>query len=323
MDGTGILGPGATVMFLSIKFVREVIFLEKNGRWTRTKKSAWIKEENGSVRWISLVPLFVSVACNVGVTIVMTYAWNFAAQAGLNPGLISSLFCFSSIFNIVVFYCAFGEKVSKFHLIGVALMFCSVCCLGVSASLQDEADLDEDLDTGGRSVAVNGLLAIVVGMGGPGIISFNHYIIRKFSGNYEGVDQALDAAAIQNPEFCLFLIPLSKVMDITANDLMVGAAAEVLMESARVGIAYGVHIGLAGPAQALMSTHALWQVLAGAIFANSPVSALQIAALLLGLAGVSLISYFDHLLTKLTEAKKKRKLAGMASSAASTNVEDM
>ena len=200
-------------------------------------------------------------------------------------------------------------------------MFCSICCLGVSASMQDEADLDEDLDTGGRSVAVNGLLAIVVGMGGPCIISLDHYIIRKFSGNYGGVDQALDAAAIQNPVFCLFLIPLSKVMDITANDLLLGAAAEALMESARVCIAYGVHIGLAGPAQALMSTHALWQVLAGAIFANSSVSALQIAALLLGLAGVSLISYFDHLLTKLTEAKNKRKLAGMASSAASTDVE--
>ena len=78
MDGSGILGPGATVMFLSIKFVREVIFLEKNGQWTRTKKSAWVKED-GSVRWISLVPLFFNVACNVGVTIVMTYAWNFAA----------------------------------------------------------------------------------------------------------------------------------------------------------------------------------------------------------------------------------------------------
>ena len=78
MDGSGILGPGATVMFVVIKFVREVIYLENHGRWTKTKNSAWLKED-GSTRWISLVPLFGNVACNIGVTIVMTYAWNFAA----------------------------------------------------------------------------------------------------------------------------------------------------------------------------------------------------------------------------------------------------
>ena len=145
---------------------------------------------------MSLVPLFGNVACNLGYTIVMTFAWNFAEQGGLNPGIISSLLCFASVFNIIVFYCAFKEKVSKLHLIGVALMFCGIVCIGAAAATQDEESLDEELDTGGRSATLNGILALGVGMGGPIIISTQAYIIRKFSTNYSGIDQSIDAAPI-------------------------------------------------------------------------------------------------------------------------------
>lgn len=62
-----------------------------------------------------------------------------------------------------------------------------------------------------------------------------------------------------------------------------------------------------------MSTHALWQVICGAIFVNSPVTGLQVAGLVLGLAGVFTISYFDHLMTKMQ--KKKEIEAEMANKA--------
>ena len=84
---------------------------------------------------------------------------------------------------------------------------------------------------------------------------------------------------------------------------MIGAAAECLMETARVLLSFGIEKGLAGPAQALMSTHALWQVIWGAIFADSAVTGLQWAGLALGLAGVFSISYFDYLMTKMAQKK--------------------
>ena len=46
-------------------------------------------------------------------------------------------------------------------------------------------------------------------------------------------------------------------MTITFKDIMIGTAAEGLMEAGRVLLAFGIEKGLAGPAQALMSTHAL------------------------------------------------------------------
>jgi len=83
--------------------------------------------------------------------VFMTYAWMFALQAGLNQGVISSLFNLLAIFDLIVFYFAFGETVRKIHLFGVFFMFAGVVCIALASADSDEADLDEDIDTGGRS----------------------------------------------------------------------------------------------------------------------------------------------------------------------------
>ena len=247
LAGSGVLGPGAFIVYTIVKCFRELRYRFINKRWAKSENSTWVKDVGG-IRWSSIIPLLGNVITTVGYTVVMTFAWNFAEQGGLNPGIISSLLCFASLFNMIVFYCAFNEKVSKLHLIGVALMFCGIVCIGAAAATADDEDLDEDLDTGGRSATLNGVLALVVGMGGPIIISTQHYIIRKFSATYTGLDQAIDAAPIQNLIFCIFLIPLSDKMEIKLKDLLVGTASEALMETARILLSYGVEKGLAGPA---------------------------------------------------------------------------
>ena len=171
LSGAGVLGPGAFIVYLLAKILREVRYKYKNGRWTKRMGSSWVHEDGG-VRWSSLVPLIGNMGATIGYTIVMTFAWRFADQAGLNQGVISSLLSFASVINCVVFYCAFGEKISKLHLIGVGFMFCGIACIGAAAATQeDDEELDSEVDTGGRSALLNGVLALVVGFGGPCIIS--------------------------------------------------------------------------------------------------------------------------------------------------------
>ena len=140
-------------------------------------------------------------------------------------------------------------------------MFISIVCIGIAAATadEDEEELEdgEEEEDSGRSILANTILALGVGFGGPLIISTQAYTIRRFSEFYSGLDQAIDAAPIQNLILCFFLIPLSDKMTITFKDIMIGTAAEGLMEAGRVLLAFGIEKGLAGPAQALMSTHAL------------------------------------------------------------------
>ena len=56
-----------------------------------------------------------------------------------------------AIFDLIVFYFAFGETVRKLHLFGVFFMFAGVVCIALASAGGDEADIDEDIDTGGRS----------------------------------------------------------------------------------------------------------------------------------------------------------------------------
>lgn len=118
----------------------------------------------------------------------MTYAWGFAEQAGLNQGVISSLFSFMAIFDCIVFYFAFGEKVSRLHIIGVVFMFLGVACIGAAAATAEDEDIGADVDTGDRSAFFNGILAIMVGLGGPMTMACQHYIIRRFSIGYTGLN---------------------------------------------------------------------------------------------------------------------------------------
>ena len=77
LAGTGVLGPGATLMYVIVKIYREVSYRVKNKAWVKPQNSSWFKDD-GKVRWNSMIPLFGNIACNIGYTIVMTFAWGFA-----------------------------------------------------------------------------------------------------------------------------------------------------------------------------------------------------------------------------------------------------
>jgi len=191
--GAGVLGPIPFLTTSLAKIIREVHFRCKTGTWVRETDSTWFKDD-GRFRWSSIIPLTANTLLLFAYIVVMSIAWDFASKAGLNQGVISQLLFFASIINCITFYCCFGEKISKLHLIGVALLCAGIVCIGVSAAQQNEDDLDEGVDTGGRSPLLNGILALLIGFGGPTVICIMHFTNRKFGGVYKGVDQGLDSA---------------------------------------------------------------------------------------------------------------------------------
>lgn len=212
----------------------------------------------------------------------------------------------------MTFYFGFGEKISYLHLIGVIFMVASVICIGAAAgSHSGEVETDDELEEGGgRSKAVNGVLAIVFGLGGPTVVSTQHFLIRKFKPQYNGIEQAFDAAVLEFFILSMFLFPLffSTDFEITWKDLAVGMAAGGLMCLGRIFVTIGVAIGLAGPAEALMSTHALYQSLLSAIFDGQKLSVLEILGVLLGLIGVFCMAFLDTCVDKYKTKQEIKRL---------------
>lgn len=267
---------------------------------------------NGKLKWSNLVPLLGNATVNVSYLIVMTYAWYFAELGGINQGVVSALLALASLINVVTFYFGFGEKIGWLHLIGVVFMVASVICIGAAAgSHGGEIETEEELEAGGgRSKTVNGVLAILFGLGGPTVVSTQHFLIRKYKPQYDGIEQALDAAVIEFFVLSLFLIPLSGNADftITMNDIWLGTAAGLLMCLGRIFVTIGVAVGLAGPAEALMSTHALYQSLLSAIFADQSLTVLEILGVLLGLAGVFFMAFLDTCVERIRAKNEIKRL---------------
>ena len=119
------------------------------------------------------------------------------------------LLFFASIINCITFYCFFGERLSKFNLVGVFFMCCGLACIGVAAALNKPEDVDENIDTGGRSPLLNGFLSLVIGFGGPVCISSQQLVIRKFSKIYKGIDQGIDSSPVRGLLYTFFIPALS------------------------------------------------------------------------------------------------------------------
>jgi len=215
-EGGGLCGPGVFIIFLVLWVFRETRYRCKNGRWTKPSDESrlvWINDPKGrtGTKWSNLVPFLGNVTVNVSYLIVMTYAWYFAELGDINQGVVSALLALASLINVVTFYFGFGEKISPLHLIGVVFMVASVICIGAAAgSHSGEIETEEELEAGGgRSKTLNGVFAILCGLGGPTVVSTQHFLIRKYKPQYNGIEQALDAAILEFFILSMFLIPLS------------------------------------------------------------------------------------------------------------------
>ena len=159
---------------------------------------------------------------------------------------------------------------------------------------QEQAEDGEVLT--GTQKAVLCFLAILMGMISAVLMSAKHLATKYFKGDgYTPFDQSLDAAILEGLILSFFLIPLIKFEGYTPTwvDFAWGSLAGTLIVLGRVFIAIAVAEGIAGPAQSLMSTHALHQSLWTALFAGQPLSPLQIAAVFFGLLGVFTIAAID------------------------------
>ena len=179
-EGGGLCGPGVFIVFLLVWVIRESIFRVKNGKWTKSGDESRLiwgpngQGNEGKVKWSNMIPLIGNISINVGYLVVMTYAWYFAELGGLNQGVISALLALASLINVISFYFGFGEKISYVSLVGVIFMVASILCIGAAAGSKgtDSDDSEEGKqDDGGRSKAMNAFLGVLIGLGGPTIIS--------------------------------------------------------------------------------------------------------------------------------------------------------
>jgi Ca2+/Na+ antiporter len=104
------------------------------GHWIDKKDSNFYDPDTDKFRCKSLVPLTFMWFPPIIALIIVTYAFKFAKESGINQGVIPCLFSLTTVYTVIIFYFKFDEKISALKGLGMIIMsFCVVfLCLEVS-----------------------------------------------------------------------------------------------------------------------------------------------------------------------------------------------
>ena len=174
-------------------------------------------------------------------------------------------------------------------------MLLSVACLSIR--LDHEANQDSDP----RYV----YFAILTVLCAPLTLCTKDCVLRRWNTCYDAVSQTIDAYFIEDAGMSLIFIYLVMSPDytLTMNDLLVGTAAGMLINIARIFMGLSVSKGIGSCARSIGSSFALWQTLWSVVLDDQSLTWLQGVGIFLLVNGVFFIGVFEYLLNYRKEKK--------------------
>jgi hypothetical protein len=135
----------------------------------------------------------------------------------------------------------------------------------------------------------------------PLLMSSKHFIIRKFQKEYDPFSQTIDGFIIEYSFFTCLAVYLGfyGAPDLSLRNLIIGTIAGLLFSLARINMSMAIALGIAGPAQALISTHSLYQTMWSAVLDGQALTFWQLSGIAFGLLGVFVMTCIDTLIKRL------------------------
>jgi multidrug transporter EmrE-like cation transporter len=205
------------------------------------KPNSSFYKKDGSFNSTNLIPLAGNWIPNSAHVFLFTFAFKYAKISGINQGLISTITSFASIYNGIVFYFYFGEKLTCMKILGMCGMFLCVILLNIDASTKTgEAD-------DGTSLKSYAFLAIGLAMIVPINFSIKHFLIRLYKGSYPTFELAIDSSILESLTFSIFAVWYHIEVGYGFWDYWLGALCGSLIISGKICMAIAISIGFAGP----------------------------------------------------------------------------
>jgi len=127
---TSFLGLGG---LLSILTERTLFFFLNRSKRREKQKSRFFEEETGKLKYKNILLLLSNIVLQFASNVLVAYSMYFGGLAGINQGIIPTLFGLSSFFSAVIFYVCFREKISIVMLFGMILLLGCVALISIGA----------------------------------------------------------------------------------------------------------------------------------------------------------------------------------------------
>lgn len=260
----------------------------KSGSLWVWEDSAFRKEETNGINWWTVFFVVLSAAQSIVSRFLAILSFKYAILAGINQGLMTSLYSLSAIFLAIAARFLFNERMKPQLVVGMILLFLGVVLIGFSSN---EAGSELTV-LGETTTKVSSITAVAIGVLCP--ISFAcAALITKYAKktvNLSPTDLSLSSSVLINTVFVLlwiFLLPSSEIPLETYIRVFLGSFCA---QGGYTFIQIAVTIGPAGPAAALSSTEAIFATIFNTLaYAEIP-SIIQLFGLGVGVIGAIAIS---------------------------------
>lgn len=202
----------------------------------------------------NIIPLIGNGVTNLLNLVAMTYAFKYGEMAGINQGVLLTLNSLAAVYNIIIFYTVFRERITFAQLFGILMMLCCVGLLSLNSHMKSENEIHSET---GETQRYYAFLSIACGLLSPMALSVKHIFIRFYKQGYSTWDMAIDGLIL---EYSIYIMMAIYYIFIQANsafnwsNMIIGCFASLFLMSGKISIALAVAEGLAGPATSLANS---------------------------------------------------------------------
>ena len=266
----------------------------KHGTFVDYNKSNFFTNEK-QFKYQNIIPLMGNGLTNLVNLTALTYAYKYAMIAGINQGVILTLNSVAVLYNVIIFYLLFKEKVNAIQLTGIAFMLSCVALLSINGTTKESDNVD------GVDKRYYAFLSIACGLISPMALSTKHIVIRSYKKSYNTWDMAIDGLIL---EYVLYVVLAFQSFVISHSqfsfyNLLIGFFASCFLIIGKISIALAVSSGIAGPAASLANTQTIYATLLTTFVSQQPLNSFEISGLLCGITGATVISMGEIIITRI------------------------
>ena len=202
------------------------------------------------VNWTNVTGLLLRTVVNIAFQSTTMLAFMYAKDAGINQGLITSLFSTYCVFTSFIFFFLFGEKLKFKFLIGISLML--ACVVLVSVAQKPKAHY-QALHAGDEDNS-SSQIAIAFGLLSPFLISIFISVSRYWSQtfNYRSIDFTVDTFMLMGFIEVPFFVWYQLGVGYSLRAIVCGLGASFGQIMGTCLMIYSATYGLAGPSSAMV-----------------------------------------------------------------------
>ena len=145
-----------------------IIFRAGEAAYNRYTKGTYFVWDNSNFyegihfNWMNLLGLILRATVNITYQLAVLFALMYASRAGLNQGVVSSIFSLYCVYTSIIFYFLFHERLTRKLVLGIFLMISCVFFIAISHYVQSDSIESQDDHSFRSAIGLSCLIPLII-----------------------------------------------------------------------------------------------------------------------------------------------------------------